>query len=186
MVLRDFVGVPAGERAQLSSVVCWEFPGEVITEAERAARATVGFRVVRVFAFFAGSWAGDGSAGELTRSSISKGSRCVGVPGRFIKALVLAGMVWERWIGALLLRLVTLGGSSSGRGDSDFSLVGRGGAMHSDLTGDEDSKLITSFRACDAGCKELGASDETVFSFAIAPDLLTPGLVTFAKLAIDG
>jgi hypothetical protein len=58
--------------------------------------------------------------------------------------------------------------------------------MYGKLTGDEDSKLITSFRVCDAGSEALGRSDETVFNLAIAPDFLTPGLVTFAKLAMDG
>lgn len=86
-------------------------------------------------------------------------------------------------MGTLLLRFVTLGGSSSGSGDNDFSFTDGGGAV---LDGDEDSKLITSFRIPGAGCEVHIESDGKAFNFAIALDFFTPGFVILAKLAIEG
>ena len=57
----------------------------------------------------------------MTRSSVSIVSDNGGVPERSVSAPRSAGSVFERCIGARLLRLVTLAGKSSNTGDSDFS-----------------------------------------------------------------
>jgi hypothetical protein len=82
--------------------------------------------------------------------------------------------------------LVTLGGSSSSAEDRYLSRSGcaaGAGAVTLVLTGDEDSRSITSFCGRAAGC-EAGkrASEAWSCVFTRARDSFRPGLVTFAKL----
>jgi hypothetical protein len=119
---RSFVGV--AEARQASRVVCLDFPGDDRTEVSRDALAGDA-SFVRVFAFLASSLEGEGWTGESTRSKVSIGFRSGGVDARSNIALVSAGSVFDRCIGARLLLFVTLGGSSN-IGDSDFSRSGIG------------------------------------------------------------
>jgi len=122
---RSLVGVTDARHA--SSVDCIDFPEGTFTTASRDALVLGVSLVCRVFAFFAGSCEGEGRAGESIRSSISMEQGRGGVEGRSNIVLVSAGSVLERWIGARLLRLVTLGGSSIGAGEDDFSRCGCSG-----------------------------------------------------------
>lgn len=85
VVVRGFVGVPAGEEsAHASNVVC--LPGDAVTDFCRAIRAAGAFFVDIVFVFLAGNWDGEGRAGELTRSSISMALGRGGVSGRSVRS----------------------------------------------------------------------------------------------------
>lgn len=93
-------------------------------------------------------------------------------------ALKSAGSVFDRCIGARLLRFVTLAGRSSSTGVSDLSLrADTAGGLLCCCTGDEESRLTM----------PLGCADGVVarsFVFARTRDDRKPGLVTFAKLWI--
>lgn len=131
---------------------------------------------VLVLAFFAGSGEGEGLAGESTKSNVSIVFRSGGVEGRSKTVLVSAGSVFERCIGARLLRFVMLGGNSPGIGDSDFSRYGWGGG--------EDNKSTTSLCASAAWDDGTGRSSAFSCAFASAREALRPGFVTLAKASI--
>jgi hypothetical protein len=66
--VRSFVGV--AEARQVSRVVCLVLLGDGTSEGSRGSFAFWAV-VVRVLAFFAGNCEGEGSTGELSRSSVS-------------------------------------------------------------------------------------------------------------------
>lgn len=168
---RSFVGV--WEARHVSSVVCRPFPGDAVTDAPRLAF------VSRVFAFLVGICDGEGCAGKSTKSNVSIVSTG-SVSGRSSVVLRLVGRVFERCMGALLLRFVTLAGRSSSTGGSEFSRTGTvTGGLLCCRTGEEDSRSITA--AFDrAGWGPISVSCD----FANPRDSFDPGLVTFAKLCI--
>jgi hypothetical protein len=110
---RDFVGVT--EALHVSSVVCYDFPGEIGTDTPRG-----GLAACVLLVRFGSSCDGEGSTGELSRSSVSTISVKGGVFGRPILAPISDGSVCNRCIGAHLLCLVTLDGSSGRTGEGDF------------------------------------------------------------------
>ena len=102
-----------------------------------------------------------------------------GVSELSISALRFAGSVFERCMGARLLRLVTLAGKSLSTGDGDFSrIVGMAAGLICSRTGDDESRSIVVLLECVSGAATLSCG------FARARDGLELGLVTFAKLCI--
>jgi hypothetical protein len=110
---RNFVGVT--EARHESSVACFVFPGEAGTDTPRG-----GLTAWVPFVCLGSSCDGEGSNGELSRSSVSTISANGGVFGRPILAPISDGRVCDRCIGARRLRLVTLDGSSGRTGEGDF------------------------------------------------------------------
>jgi hypothetical protein len=102
-----------------------------------------------------------------------------GVSELSISALRFAGSVFERCMGARLLRLVTLAGKSLSTGDGDFSrIMGMAAGLICSRTGDDESRSIVVPLDCVSGAATLYCG------FARARDGLELGLVTFAKLCI--
>jgi hypothetical protein len=175
LVSCNFVGVTEARHA--SSVVCLVFPGEIGTDTPRDGLATS-----VLFVRFGSSCDGEGSIGELSRSSVSTISAKGGVFGRPIRAPISDGSVCDRCIGARLLRLVTLGGSSGRTGEGDFWRGGRGaGAGLFSAIGDEDSKSITFSSDREFACDRLSGVSCV---FAKARESFEPGFVTFANRSI--
>jgi hypothetical protein len=103
-----------------------------------------------------------------------------GVSELSISALRFAGNVFERCMGARLLRLVTLAGKSLSIGDGDFSqIVGMAAGLICSRTGDDESRSIVV-----VPLDSVGGAATVSCGFARARDGLELGLVTFAKLCI--
>lgn len=180
---RGLVGVTDARHA--SNVDCIDFPEGASIVVSRDALVVGPSFIRRVFAFFSGSGEGEGRAGESTRSSVSIEPGRGGVEGRSKMVLVSAGSVLERCMGARLLRLVTLGGSSTDTGDKDFSRCSCGGASIRGFTGDGDDKSMKSSCGCVAGRDgDRGRSETFSCDCARARANLKPGLVTFANVSI--
>lgn len=115
----------------------------------------------------------------MAKSSVSIVSVTGGVSGFSISALRFAGSVFERCMGARLLRLVTLAGKSLSTGEGDFSrVVDIAAGRICSRTGDDESRSIVVLWDFVDGAATLSCG------FASARDGLELGLVTFAKLCI--
>jgi hypothetical protein len=137
---------------------------------------------VRVFAFFAGSWDGEGRTGELSRSSESTVINNGGVLGRSYVSPSCAGRVCERCIGIRFFLFVTLAGKSGKTGEGEFLKAGLGtGATLLRATGGEDSRSMIS-SVCGVGCRDSEGSSRV---FANARESFDPGFVTFANWLMD-